>query len=109
MKVVYVAGKYRGQNENEVWENIMLARKHALDLWKQGYAVICPHANSIFMGHGTKDKDCFDLFISGDLEFINRADILYLLPNWKESVGATMEYQRALELGKQIMYAKELL
>jgi hypothetical protein len=109
MKLVYIAGKYRGQNENEVWENIMLARKHALELWKQGYAVICPHTNSIFMGHGTEDKDCFDLFIKGDLEFIKRCDVIYLLPNWKESTGAKMELKEAKRLGLEIIYGVEVM
>ena len=105
MKLIYVAGKYRGQNENEVWGNINLARSHALELWKQGWAVICPHTNSIFMGHGTKDKDCFDLFLQGDFEMLRRCDAIYMLPNWKQSEGAKAEFAMADELGLEIIFA----
>lgn len=88
--IVYVCGKYRGKNENEVFENIYLARSHALKLWKKGYAVICPHTNTMFMGCGDDD-----IFLKGDLELLSCCDYIYLLPNWKQSKGAREEVKWA--------------
>ena len=90
--IVYVAGKYRGKNENEVWENINLARTHAHKLWQKGYAVICPHLNTMFMGDGKEEK-----YLKGDLELLACCDYIYLLPNWKQSKGARNEVKFAKE------------
>jgi hypothetical protein len=107
MKVIYVAGALSGKNDNEVWNNIVLARSHALELWKQGWAVICPHLNSLYMGHGTEDKDCFDLFLAGDCEIITRCDAIYMLPNWKNSRGARLEFETAIAYNLEIIYGEE--
>ena len=49
-KLAYVAGPYRSKlGRLGILINIMRARKIARLLWKQGYAVICPHSNSAFM------------------------------------------------------------
>jgi len=104
MKVIYVAGALSGKNDDEVWNNIVLARSHALELWKKGWAVICPHLNSLYMGHGTEDKDCFDLFLTGDCEIIKRCDAIYMLPNWKNSRGAKLEWETALNCNLEIIY-----
>jgi hypothetical protein len=95
-QVVFVAGAYRGAGWNDVWNNCMIAREHARKLWLKGYAVICPHANSIFM-------DAPDIpdatFLDGDLEILSRCDYIYLLPGWRNSVGARGEYKFAVEHG----------
>ena len=90
MRLVYVAGKYRGKNENEVYENINLARSHAHKLWQRGYAVICPHLNTMFMGDGNEEK-----YLGGDKVLLSACDYIYLLPNWKKSKGAREEARLA--------------
>lgn len=100
MKVIYVAGAYRGKSENEVYENIHHARTEALKLWKQGWCVICPHLNSAFMG-GMNDAD---IFLQGGLEILRRCDAIYLLKGWEKSKGANAELDEAIKLGKDIYY-----
>ncbi len=102
MKVIYVAGRYRGESWNEVWENIIHARTEARKLWLQGWAVICPHANSIFMDG--KEGETDGVFLNGDLEIIRRCDAIYMLDNWKESSGAKEELRLAVSLGLEIIY-----
>lgn len=56
MKVVYVAGPYRGPSEWAVKCNIEAAERVAIALWQQGYAVICPHKNTAFFGGAAPDE-----------------------------------------------------
>jgi hypothetical protein len=101
LNVIYVSGKYRADTRREIGINIENAKEVARELWKKGYAVICPHANTAFMdgpdlGH--------DVFIQGDLEMINRSDCIFMMMGWEDSVGAAMEYRKAVENGMPIYY-----
>ena len=100
MKVVYISGRYRGESEGEVFDNIIHARSAALELWGQGFAVICPHTNSMFMGSQMFDN----AFLDGDLEIVKRCDIIYMLRGWEQSVGAKRELGVAVEMGLEIRY-----
>jgi len=101
MRIIYVAGKYRGQSEREVFENIICARRAALKLWEANWAVICPHTNSIFMGSqlGGDEK-----FIEGDLEIVRRCDAIFMLRDWSDSKGATLEREEAIKAGLEVYY-----
>lgn len=102
MKVIYVAGKYRGKSWNEVWENIMHSRTEARKLWLQGWAVICPHANSILMDGAKGETD--GVFLEGDLEILKRCNAIYLLKGWEGSEGAKDELGLAQKEGLEILY-----
>lgn len=103
MRVVYVAGPYAGRTVNDIFENIMEARRAAYRLWNQGYAVICPHLNSMFMD-GESIEATRDMFVRGDLEILSRCDAIYMLQNWRLSKGAVMEHAEAKRLGLEVMY-----
>ena len=100
MKVIYVAGAYRANSLNGVWDNIMHARAVARQLWIDGWAVICPHANSIFMDGEETDG----LFLKGDLEIVRRCDAIYMLTNWEQSEGARGEYELARNLDLEVYF-----
>lgn len=100
LKVIYVAGKYRGKSEAEVFENIIHARREAIKLWQQNWAVICPHTNCMFMGSLISDKD----FIKGDLEIVSRCDAIFMLKGFRQSIGAMVELKEAKRLGLGIYY-----
>jgi len=109
MKVIYVAGKYLGECDWDTYNNIHHARLAAHKLWSEGWAVICPHANTAFFGGvGEKDRDNPDgdwmKWLRGDLEMIARCDAIYMLDNWKDSKGAKMELKEATRLKKEILY-----
>lgn len=104
-KIIYVAGPYSGKDENAVFENIITARKHALELWRKGWIVICPHTNSLFMGGaGLPDKE----FVDRDLEIVSRCDAIYMLPGWEKSEGAIRELTEAKKDGLEIYYAENV-
>jgi hypothetical protein len=87
MRVVYVAGPFRGPNAWEIEQNIRRAETLALEVWKLGCAAICPHANTRFYQGAAPDE----VWLQGDLAIIKRCDAILLTPDWARSVGATEE------------------
>ena len=103
MKIIYVAGAYRAETLNGIWENIMHSRREALKLWFYGWAVISPHCNSIFMD-GEGDAD---MFLEGDLEILKRCDAIYMLSNFDSSEGAQAELRQAKRDGLEVYFEGE--
>lgn len=94
-KVAYVAGPYRAETIHGVVENIRSAEAVAIELWKMGYAVICPHKNSALL-----DGVCSDeTWLEGALELLRRSDIVVLAPGWLDSAGTGREAEEALRCG----------
>ena len=81
MRIIYVSGRYRAKSVNETFENIIHARREARRLWLQGWAVICPHTNSIFMD-GLNDGE---RWLEGDCEILRRCDAIFMLLGWEQS------------------------
>jgi hypothetical protein len=98
--VAYIAGRYRASTPARIHENIEHARKYAIKYWQIGYAVICPHMNSAFLDGVVPDFE----FMDGCLEMVRRADVIVMIPGWKESEGACMEQALAEKLKKVIIY-----
>ena len=96
MEVIFVSGKYRGKTEWEVKQNIYHAEKRARMLWMNGFAVVCPHLNTAFLG-GSDDS----IWLEGDLEILKRCDAIYMLDGWEDSEGARKELGLAIKLGKK--------
>lgn len=94
MKVIYIAGKYRGPNAWAVEQNIRAAEEVAAKVWAMGYAALCPHANSRHMDGVASD----DHFLAGTLELMRRCDAVVLVPNWRDSAGARAEVAEAVSL-----------
>jgi len=94
MKVIYVAGPYRASSEWGVAENIRRAEKAAVELWKRGWAVICPHKNTAFFGGACPDV----VWLEGDKELLRRCDAIFMLDEWEDSKGATEELALATKL-----------
>ena len=99
MRVIYVSGAYRG----DVAANVEHARQAAIRLWQAGYAVLTPHLNSVGAGSGCPD----DMFLTGDLELLARCDAIFMLNNYKSSLGGLKELALAKKLGLDIFYEME--
>ncbi len=102
MKLAYVAGKYRSKTEYGVHDNIQRAEKVALRYWARGYAVICPHKNTAYFGGFAGLND--SVWLDGDLEMVRRCDVVIMMPDWEDSVGACTELAVAKAYGKEIIY-----
>jgi len=100
---VFIAGAYLGNNFDETEKNIQLAEQYSIKLWNRGYKVFCPHLNtSHFEVKAQIDEKAYKEF---DLRMLRCCDAVFVLPNWKDSVGAKTEIEEAKRLGKPILYS----
>lgn len=100
MKVIFVSGPYRGQDWVEVDNHIRRAREAAVKLWRDGWAVICPHSNTSHFDGLCPDE----VWLEGDLEILKRCDAIYMLKDWRASKGAKAELDLASKNGLEIIF-----
>lgn len=105
MKVVYVAGPFRGANAWEVEQNVREAEEISLEIWRLGAAVICPHANTRFFQGAAPDE----VWINGTMEILRRCDAVVVVRtagkrSRKISTGTIEEIREALYLRKPVFY-----
>lgn len=101
MRLVYVSGSIsdpRGSYYED--RNIRAAEAVAQTLMQMGFAVLCPHT----MTRGWGGLMSWESFIAMDLEILRRCDAVVMMPCWKESRGAKMEWAEAARSGKQCFY-----
>lgn len=87
MKLAYACGPYRANTIRGVVENIRAAEAVALELWRMGFAVICPHKNSALFDGAAPDS----VWLEGDLEILVRCDLLVTCEGWWDSKGSMKE------------------
>lgn len=102
-KVIYLAGPYRANSEWGIYNNIRRAEAKALELWREGWVVLCPHKNTQNFQGSCPDR----VWLDGCLELLKRCDAIYLLSNWQTSEGSKEEYKLAVELGLEIIIEGE--
>jgi hypothetical protein len=95
MKLAYVSGKYRDKRGPwYILQNIRAAETVALELWRMGFAVICPHKNTaLFDGAVPSDQ----VWLDGDLEMVRRSDLIVMIPEADDSEGARIEMREAIK------------
>lgn len=103
MKVVYIAGPFRGASSWDIEQNIRRAEELALEVWRLGAACLCPHTNTRFFQNAAPD----DVWLAGDLELLRRCDAVLVTPDWHRSRGAQKEVSAAAELNIPVFRALE--
>lgn len=101
MKVVYIAGPFRGPNAWEIEENIRRAERLALQVWRAGAVALCPHTNTRFFQGAADDS----VWLAGDLEMLSRCDAVIFTPDWRESTGARAEHDYATGRGIPVFHS----
>lgn len=96
MKVIYIAGKYRGPNAWAIEQNIRAAEDVAARVWAAGMVALCPHANARHMIEGVVTDEHA---LAGTLELMRRCDAVLLVSNWRDSAGARAEVEEAERIG----------
>lgn len=105
MKVVYIAGPFRGQTPWETEQYARIAETAALFVWRLGFAVICPHTNTRYFDKAVPDH----VLLEGCRELLSRCDAVLMLPGWVNSVGATQERAEAISRGIPLCYDPEMM
>ena len=101
MKVVYIAGKFRGPTFWDVVTNVREAEQVALAVWRAGAAALCPHLNTANFDGAAEDR----LWLEGDKEMLRRCDAVVTCSNWTNSTGAKAEVALAEELGIPVFHS----
>lgn len=89
--VLYIAGPFRGPTAWDVECNVRRAEEVALEAWRAGFAVICPHTNTRFFDGAAPDA----IWLEGDKELLRRCDGVVLVEGWERSSGAVEEVNLA--------------
>ena len=84
-------------------DNIRAAELTAIDLWRIGFAVICPHKNTALLD-GTLGDDDSHIWLEGDLVMLERCDCIVMIPGWERSEGAKAEKEFAKERDIPVFY-----
>lgn len=99
MQVAYIAGPFRAENAWEIEQNIRRAENVALEYWRDGYAVICPHTNTRFFQGAAPDS----VWLQGDIEIMRRCDLVVFIPGWELSDGCRAEMDICREEGIHVV------
>jgi hypothetical protein len=95
MKVIYIAGPFRGVNTWEVEQNVRRAESVAFAVALTGAMPLCPHTNTRFF-NGTITAE---FWLRGTLELLRRADAVVLVAGWEKSIGTRAEIVEADKIG----------
>jgi nucleoside 2-deoxyribosyltransferase len=101
VKVVYIAGKFRGKTAWHVAENVRAAEQVGFHVAAAGAMPVIPHANTAHFD-GTLTAE---FWLAGTMELLERCDAVIMVPGWLDSIGALAERKRADELGKPVFDA----
>ena len=97
----YIAGPYSAKTPKQRDKNIRAAWKVGFELAKLGFFPITPHCNSAHMD----PAQSHEFWLKGDIELMRRAaDLIVLIPGWKDSPGAREERDAATGFGLPVYY-----
>lgn len=99
MKLVYVAGPYRGKTREEVAQNVAAARHVGKLCALQGFFPVMPTVNTAHFDHDFPHIQDDEFWLAGTLELMRRCDAVVLVDGWTESAGALGEVAEAKRLG----------
>lgn len=104
MKVIFLAGPFRGDGTNEAQKkNIEAARKFVDIFINNDIPYYSPHMNIDCELIGREyDASIFSMELNR--EMLDRSDALAVLPNWENSKGTIGEINYAEEKGFKIFY-----
>lgn len=94
MKLVYIAGPYRGKTREAVALNILTAQRVGLLVAQNGDMPVIPHKNTEGFEH--LDPDIPDEFwLDGTMALMRKCDAVVLCPGWDKSSGTIAEIREA--------------
>lgn len=100
--ILYISGPFSAPDNAGIRQNIAVASDAALEMWRAGWTVFCPHKNTA--GFQNARDLSHERWMIGDLEILRKCDAILMLPGWSQSRGAIMEHRFAGELGLPTFY-----
>jgi hypothetical protein len=97
MKLAYIAGPYTADGPIGIAANVRRAAEVAAAVAAKGYAIFCPHTNSYLVDRIQQRP--YDYWLQMDLAFLERCDLLVLVPDWEKSDGTAKEIASARDNG----------
>jgi len=101
-RLIYVAGPYRAETEGKKQDNVRHATRVAVRLWELGWYAFSPINNTAYFDvYSTLPRE---VFLKGDLKFLECCQAIFMLRGWGSSEGAKAEFDLARKLGKEIYF-----
>jgi|SRR5690606_15694267 len=98
--LVYVAGPFSAPTREGVERNIERAVLVGIEIARLGACPVIPHANT---AHPEFERcQPYEFWLSATRELMFRCDVVLMLDGWERSNGATLEHERALEVGMPV-------
>jgi hypothetical protein len=99
--MIYLSGKITDKSLEKTQSNILRFYEKARELEDLGHKVFNP------ADHETPNME-WEQYLAEDLCWIykNKPDTMYMMSNWKNSLGARLEREVAIRLGMRIIYEK---
>lgn len=98
MRLVYVAGPFRGATPLAVRRNVERARDVGLQIAERGAYPVIPHTMTSEFDQLLTDQ----FWLAGTMELLRRCDAIFLIPGWEASSGARAERVEAFVSGMPI-------
>lgn len=95
MKLIYIAGPFRGLTAWDIEQNIRGAEGWALTVAASGAVPVVPHSMYRYFQGAMKDE----FRLEATLEILRRCDAVLLTPGWRKSQGSLGELAEAQRLG----------
>ena len=104
--IVYISGAYTADTKEQIEENILIAESFAIKIWNLGHSVFCAHCNAaLFENKGSKAS--YSHILDFDKKMLCACEAIFMLPNWKNSNGASQEFELAKRIGMPIYHSLE--
>lgn len=97
MRLIYIAGPFRGASAWDIEQNIRRAEESGLEVARLGAMPIVPHAMTRYW-HGVAGVP-ESFWLRGTIEMLRRADAVLLIAEWRASRGSVAERAEAERLG----------
>jgi hypothetical protein len=105
MKRIYVAGPYSADNVIDVLKNIGRGEKVCAELFDMGYAPFCPWHDKSYVMDNPHQRFTVQQFYDYCLSWLSVSDAMYVIGNYRNSIGTLAEIAFAKEHNIPIYYS----
>lgn len=106
MRLIYIAGAYRGPTPWATEQNVRRAEAVGMEVARLGGFPVIPHANTRPYFAGER-PDGF--WLDGTRRLMDRCDGVVLLVGWEASEWAVAEHERAKMHGTPVFHEREVV